>query len=379
MKRITPLLVIILVFASVGTFGQLSSKDKAKKSSLSQSLSKVKDKRNALRSQLRKKEAEVGGMMDEVHKVDEQMSKMEAKLQKTEDDLAFNKKEQQRLASELRIQTEKLDDVKRKVGQRIRAIYVQGEASPITILADAESISDLAARKALLERIADYDRKIFNEVRVLRDSVLSKKKERDLSVTRIAELVKNQEAELAELQTIRSKKKQIFSVLKAQENQIEDQLNEMERQSQRLESQIAAIQAKSAGSVAIFKGKFIQPVSGRMSSKFGMRRHPISGRSKMHNGVDWAAPTGTPIKAAGAGKVITAAYLRGYGNTIVIDHGGGISTLYGHCSRLYVSVGQNVTTGQRIAAVGSTGYSTGPHLHFEVRVNGKPVNPLGRF
>lgn len=380
MKRITLILVpLILILASGATFAQLSSKDKAKKSSLSQSLSKVKDKRNTLRTELRKKEAEVGDMMDEVHAVDSQMSKIEAKLQETEDQLAFNKKEQQRLATELRVQTEKLDDVKRKVGQRIRAIYVQGEASPITILADSNSISDLAARKALLERIADHDRKIFNEVRVLRDSVLAKKKERDLNVTRIAELAKVQETELAELQNIRAKKKQIFSVLKAQEDEIEDKLSQMDRESRRLESQIAAIQAKSAGSVAIFKGRFIQPVSGRMSSGFGMRRHPISGRSKMHTGVDWAAPTGTPIKAAGAGKVITAAYLRGYGNTVVIDHGGGISTLYGHCSRLFVSSGQSVTTGQKIAAVGSTGYSTGPHLHFEVRVNGKPVNPVGRF
>lgn len=99
----------------------------------------------------------------------------------------------------------------------------------------------------------------------------------------------------------------------------------------------------------------------------------------MHTGQDIAAPSGTAIKAAGSGKVITAAYLNGYGNTVVIDHGGGVSTLYGHCSRLFVSVGQTVSQGQKIAAVGSTGYSTGPHLHFEVRINGKPVNPLGRI
>ncbi|MFM9874699.1 MAG: murein hydrolase activator EnvC family protein [Fimbriimonadaceae bacterium] len=379
MKRVITILIAVMFATSMIAFAQLSSKEKAKKSSLSKSLGKVKDKRNQLRNQLSKKRNEAGDVMDQVHSVDDQMSAVEDKLEKTENELTLNKKEQQRLATDLRIQTEKLDQVKQKVGQRIRAIYVQGDASPLAVLSNSENLSDLASRKALLERIADHDRTIFNEVRVLRDSVLSKKKERDLKVIKIAELAKKHEEQLAELQTVRAKKKQIFSVLKAQEDELEDQLAVMEHESAKLEAAIAAIQAKSAGSVPIFSGRFIRPVSGRMSSGFGYRIHPISGTRKLHTGVDLASPSGTTIRAAGSGKVITASYIRGYGNTIVIDHGGGISTLYGHCSRLFASVGQSVKTGDKIAAVGSTGNSTGPHLHFEVRVNGKPVNPLGKF
>ena len=175
-----------------------------------------------------------------------------------------------------------------------------------------------------------------------------------------------------------NEKKQIYSILKAEEDQLEEQYNAMQRESRKLEQQIFAIQAKSGGA-PVFKGKFIMPLNGRRSSGFGTRRHPISGKTKMHTGLDIAAPSGTRISAAGSGRVITAAYLNGYGNTVVIDHGGGISTLYGHCSRLYVKVGQTVNQGDRIAAVGSTGYSTGPHCHFEVRVNGKPVNPLSKY
>src|SRR5205085_9869992 len=98
----------------------------------------------------------------------------------------------------------------------------------------------------------------------------------------------------------------------------------------------------------------------------------------LHTGVDLAAPTGTPIHAAGDGRVIFSGYRGGYGNCIIIDHGGGTATLYGHCSRLYAGVGRTVRAGDVIAAVGSTGFSTGPHCHFEVRINGRPVNPLGR-
>ncbi|MBV9149838.1 MAG: M23 family metallopeptidase, partial [Candidatus Eremiobacteraeota bacterium] len=116
-----------------------------------------------------------------------------------------------------------------------------------------------------------------------------------------------------------------------------------------------------------------------ITSPFGWRIHPISGVRSFHEGLDIGVASGTPIGAAEAGRVIYAGWYGGYGNYISIDHGGGVSTGYAHCSAIYVSVGQDVRQGQTIGAVGSTGYSTGPHLHFEVRINGKPVDPLTRL
>ncbi|MDI9634717.1 peptidoglycan DD-metalloendopeptidase family protein [Kamptonema cortianum] len=380
MSKYAIIIAATLAISIVGAIAQTEKAElKSKQDALSKSLSKVKQKRAVLQQQLRKKTSETNTMMKQIHAVDAEMSKLNRVIDKTASELKFNKSEQTRLAKELIEQTERLDTVKKQVARRIRAIYISGNSAPLTMVVTSDDFSDLASHKAFMERIASRDRELFNEVRVLRDMILAKKKEKDRIVAKIVELQQQQQVEMKSLETARSKKKDIFNVLKAQQDQLEDQVEQMLRESRKLEASISEIQARTAGTVPIYKGNFIRPVSGRLSSGFGMRTHPISGKRKMHTGVDWAAPSGTTIKAAGSGKVITAAYLNGYGNTVVIDHGGGISTLYGHCSRLHVKVGQSVKVGQKIAAVGSTGYSTGPHLHFEVRVNGKPVNPLTRF
>lgn len=122
---------------------------------------------------------------------------------------------------------------------------------------------------------------------------------------------------------------------------------------------------------------FIWPVNGAVVSSFGFRIHPIFGTQRFHSGIDINAGTGTPIAASAGGVVITAGWMDGYGNTVIIDHGGGFATLYGHQSQLGVSVGQSVNQGAIIGYVGSTGWSTGPHLHFEIRIGGAPVDPLG--
>ena len=160
----------------------------------------------------------------------------------------------------------------------------------------------------------------------------------------------------------------------------------------RYQEQVAAMQAERAkqaqqaqseyqdnGGVQVFEssggGGMIWPVSGEITSPFGWRTHPIFGSSRFHSGLDIGADYGVPIVAAQSGVVIEAGWIGGYGNTVMIDHGGGIVTLYGHNQSLAVDVGQSVAQGQVISYCGSTGNSTGPHCHFEVRLNGEPVSP----
>lgn len=162
----------------------------------------------------------------------------------------------------------------------------------------------------------------------------------------------------------------------AQIDEFEGELASLAREESAIRAQIAAAAAPTTSTeVTTSSSGFVRPVPGAISSGFGVRIHPITGTKRMHNGVDMNASQGDPIRAAKAGSVILASVKGGYGNTVMIDHGGGMVTLYAHQSRIGVSVGQKVSAGAVIGYIGSTGDSTGPHLHFEVRINGNPVNP----
>lgn len=171
--------------------------------------------------------------------------------------------------------------------------------------------------------------------------------------------------------------------IKGQKSSYTKQINQIQAESNALAAEIkkkqAQVQTPNTPTVPVSPGKMIKPVPGAINSSFGYRVHPIYGDSRLHAGVDFNAGVGTPIKAAKAGKVITASVLSGYGNVIVIDHGGGISTLYAHQSSFAVGVGAQVTQGQLIGYSGQSGNVTGPHLHFEVRVNGVPTDPMPYF
>jgi murein DD-endopeptidase MepM/ murein hydrolase activator NlpD len=162
----------------------------------------------------------------------------------------------------------------------------------------------------------------------------------------------------------------------AEEASLEGLILERERE---LESQQRAAGIAGGGDHSGAAGMFSWPVTGTITSPFGWRSNPFGGAPEFHQGLDIAAPTGTTVTAAAGGTVIMAQWYGGYGNYILIDHGGGYSTGYGHLSAIYVTTGQSVQRGQAIGAVGSTGQSTGPHLHFEVRIAGKPVDPAPRL
>jgi murein DD-endopeptidase MepM/ murein hydrolase activator NlpD len=265
--------------------------------------------------------------------------------------------------------------------------YMNAGQSAPAVAFSASAVSDLALVVEYLGRItadseasiSDYEALVQQEARA---RLVIVEAQSEVSA-RLADLGEDAArlASLQELLTLREE--ELLERVEEQEGllaEVEWEVDNWEGQLAALEREESSIRKLIAGKTSSSgraPGRLIRPVPGPLDSSFGPRVHPIHGTVRMHNGLDLDGATGEPIVAAGAGTVILAGTKGGYGQTVMIDHGGGMVTLYAHQSKLAVSVGQKVAAGERIGSVGSTGVSTGPHLHFEVRINGDPVNPAG--
>jgi murein DD-endopeptidase MepM/ murein hydrolase activator NlpD len=267
------------------------------------------------------------------------------------------------------------------LNNRLVSVYKYGYQSYFEALLQARSFSEFVSR---FEMVGEFVRDDVNLIQTLKkqQALIAQKrqeialKQQDLEVqrgaySRLQNQAKNEQTRWDA--TARDQQQQLAAIQKDR-RQLEQALDELERLSKQMESQIRGLQSKNH--TALGTGNLIWPTQGTITSKFGNRYHPILRRYRYHSGVDIAAPQGTPIFAADNGFVIFSDYNGGYGKMIIIDHGNGISTVYGHCSTLLVGAGQTVSKAQNIAQMGSTGLSTGSHLHFEVRKDGVPQDPM---
>jgi murein DD-endopeptidase MepM/ murein hydrolase activator NlpD len=373
MKTWGSFIAIVIAACTVMAFGQSRTNTTA----LKQDLKKVEAKKKEVRTRLLRKRQEAAKYSWEIRYADQWSDRMDDALAKTANDLNRQVKRQATLELELRKANAELAKRREMVKVRLRAMFVNDDQNMISVIVGARDMGEIAERQGVMERIMAADRKLFKETLELQRKVQSMKKEQDEVVADIKVLRVKLAEEKERLEEAKAKKQAILKVVNADKAKLQAEYDAFDAESNKIESRLAALTTtqRSSGRYVPFGGRFIAPTSGRRSSGFGMRRHPVLGSTRMHNGIDIAAPTGTPIRASASGTVVSASSMRGYGNTVIIDHGGGFSTLYGHCSRLFVRAGQRVNQGDRIAAVGSTGLSTGPHLHFEIRINGRPVNP----
>ena len=259
----------------------------------------------------------------------------------------------------------------RVIGLRIRHWFKGGRVSMVQQVLASESVSDMVDSLYFQERILRQDARIFtalkkeaDALKAQRKALLSERQQKAASLGQIRHLKVNLYAQKVEEERM---KQRYASDAKYYEKKERELLAE----SQKIESLLRGYIRGVLGST----GRFMWPVVGRITSGFGFRIHPIHRTRLNHTGLDISRPNGTPVKASDGGRVVMSGWYGGYGKCIIINHGKGHATLYGHLSRLGVARGSSVAKGQTIGAVGSTGYSTGAHLHFEVRINGRPVNP----
>ena len=265
-----------------------------------------------------------------------------------------------------------------KLSKRVRDIYINGQISYIDVLFGAKDFSDFLTRMDILKRIIKHDYDLIMKVKADRQVVMDTRAKLEQDKADVEMLVANAEEKQAVM--LEKKREQQVLLDKAQyDKEVSEQAyEEIMAASQEITNMIRRSQMTSSGYASVTgSGAMIWPLDGPITSEFGWRTHPIFGTQRYHSGLDIGGDYGLPIVAAASGTVIHSGWISGYGYTVIIDHGGGITTLYGHNSSLSVDVGDVVSQGQTIALCGSTGNSTGPHCHFEVRENGEPVSPYG--
>ena len=307
-----------------------------------------------------------------VRKLDSQLETLNVEVNRLEGNI----RDKEKTIEETAVKLDEAGKVEKKqyeaMKKRIKYMYEKGDSSYLDILLQSKSMSELLNRAEYISKISEYDRNMLDQYAAVKDGIADDK----------AQLEK-EKAELVVLQKVNSQIGTKTAQVEAYEKDIkaqEDKIKQIEAEIKRQEEE-ARKKAEAAGqkynTVSIGNIKFIWPCpsSSRITSGFGGRESPTEGASSNHQGIDIGAPTGSNIVAAADGTVTISTYSYSAGNYIMLNHGGGVSTVYMHCSQLLVSAGDTVKQGQVIAKVGSTGYSTGPHLHFGVRLNGSYVNP----
>jgi len=258
---------------------------------------------------------------------------------------------------------------------RLRFLQRQPLDRGWAVLLQSQNLTEFLDRRHNLKQVYRSDRQMLVSLRDQADRLERQRQQVEQKRNDIALLQQKLLAQKGDLESLAAYQQETITRLQTDIQAARAAEAQLEKDSRTLARFIR--QRVAVGGLTLRgSGRMVYPTSGEITSGFGWRMHPILGYRRFHAGVDFGADYGTVIQAADSGTVILAGWYGGYGNTVIIDHGGGLTSLYGHTSELYVSEGQAVQRGQAIAAVGSTGLSTGPHLHFEVRQNGEPTDPM---
>ena len=341
----------------------------------------------------KKSEAEktIGTVYEQLHAIQIELDTATAELKQVQAERIQLDQDITKTESELKAAQARLQSREKVFYKRVRDIYINGRLSYLDVVVGSKDFSDFANRMEMLKRILQSDMDLINTIKTEREEIASKKAKLEEDRAKVLELEKvaqekqnlinqkkaERQAVLERAMNDRDTAERAYNELMASSASITAMLQQ--RAAERAAAAASASQSGGGGGATWVQGtgQLAAPVNAPITSDFGWRIHPIYGTRRLHAGTDFGVDEGTPVHAADGGVVVEAGWISGYGYTVIIDHGNGMSTLYAHNSDVAVSPGQTVSKGEVVSYSGNTGGSTGPHLHFEVRINGEPTDPMG--
>lgn len=356
------------------------------------SVNAMKDKLSGITNKRKNAQAELKTIRGQKASILEEINKLDAAIEAAEEELEVQEALIAELDELIAIKEIELADSEAKEAQqyeklrsRVRFMYENGSMSYLSILLSSDDFSDFLSRYEVISQISKYEKKLFEELKALKELIAEQKASLEEDRMVAVEVKASMEANKKDLEVTYNERSAQMKAIEAAEGDAKAKYLEIEAAEDKLSKEIKnAINelAKQSASATYVGGNMMWPLPAAnnvVTSKYGMRTHPVTGVYKLHTGVDLRASKGTKIYAANSGTVTTAGYNSAYGYYVVINHGGGVATLYAHMSKMAVSKGQKVSQGTIIGYVGSTGYSTGPHLHFEIIKNGNYSNPISMY
>lgn len=348
-------------------------------------LTDLKTQQEELQNQIEDASGKLENVQEELSENLQQVQKLDEKIQASQAELAELNTKITDLQEQIKEVGEKLEEAEEKYNKqreilevRLVAMYETSDTQYLDVILSSRSVSDFLSNYFLITELTNYDTELLEEMKAQKDEIELSKRKLENANEQYTIIKQNQTKTARILENTKTVRENFIEKLSDKEKDIQTQIDEYNAKFEEINKEILSLALEGIDTQYI-GGELAWPIPGytRITSKYGMRTHPITGVYKLHTGVDVSAPMGANFVAANDGIVIKAGYNGAYGNMVIIDHGGGVSTLYAHGSEIMVQVGDTVKRGETVVLkVGSTGYSTGPHAHFEVRLNGEVTDPM---
>ena len=375
MKRFLRILIIVTLLISTLGFSTFA----AELSDLQEQQTQVQANQDMATSQLQAVQEELTENLQQIQELNTNITQYETEINEYNTQIVTLQDDITKTEEEIKKAEDNYNSQKKLLDDRLVTMYQAGTTEYLDVVLSSKTITEFLSNYYLLSILADSNVDFLDTIEQQKQIIEDEKKKLEEQKKQIDTAKEEKEKASIILQNTKVMKDTYTSQLTDQEKQIQSEIDAYQAQLNQLEAEIQSITADSLViNPNYIGGEMLWPVPGytKLSSTFKMRVHPITGVYKLHSGIDIPAPTGTNFLAANDGVVVKAGYNTAYGNMVMIDHGGGVSTLYAHGDKIMVTLGQTVKKGDVVLQVGETGYATGPHTHFEVRINGTPVDPL---